>query len=236
MKNKLNFIIILLLSILSSSCHEKAEGPQHTPPGAPKETSTQVLEAGAVAIQDFTPIKQIDLYLDAFHPMKNNFSHQMEAHHYCQQLSEEFTQCIIYDGNTKRARMTGIEYIISENIFNSLPTKEKRYWHPHNYEILSGQLIAPGLPDEVEKQALKKKLNSYGKTWHVWMTNKQGNKAEDSLPLGCARLAWSFTKDNQVNPALLSERDKRFNISTSQKEKERMELKTFAHPQVSGEH
>ena len=36
----------------------------------------------------------------------------------------------------------GLEYIISEKLHNTLPTDEKAYWHPLNYEILSGQLQA----------------------------------------------------------------------------------------------
>ena len=55
------------------------------------------------------------------------------------------------------ARMMGIEYIISEELYNTLPTNEKAYWHPHNYVILSGQRRMPGLPDVAEKEALKGK-------------------------------------------------------------------------------
>ena len=28
----------------------------------------------------------------------------------------------------------------------------------------------PGVPEAAEKEALKGKINSYGKTWHTWMT------------------------------------------------------------------
>ena len=94
---------------------------------------------------------------------------QMEAHHYCNQANQDLAQCVLFDGNTAEARMMGIEYIISETLYNTLPAEEKAYWHPHNYEILSGQLRMPGLPDVAEKEALKGKMNSYGKTWHTWM-------------------------------------------------------------------
>ena len=40
------------------------------------------------------------------------------------------------------------------------------YWHPHNYEILSCELVMPGLPQTAEKAAIEGKINSYGKTWH----------------------------------------------------------------------
>ena len=41
------------------------------------------------------------------------------------------------------------------------PVREKAFWHPQNYEILSGQLRMPGLSDVAEKEALKGKMNSY---------------------------------------------------------------------------
>lgn len=84
--------------------------------------------------------------------MHDDPCHQMEAHHYCKKLNEDFSQCLLYDGNTKNANLTGIEYIISEKLFQSLLPEETQYWHPHNYEILSGQLVAPGIPSPLEKQ------------------------------------------------------------------------------------
>jgi hypothetical protein len=61
-------------------------------------------------------------------------------------MNEDFAQCVLFDGNTSDARMNGIEYIISARVFNNLTAAERKYWHPHDYEILSGELIAPGLP------------------------------------------------------------------------------------------
>jgi hypothetical protein len=31
-------------------------------------------------------------------------------------------------------------------------------WHPHNYKTLSGQLVAPGIPDPVEHQVMSDKV------------------------------------------------------------------------------
>ena len=39
----------------------------------------------------------------------------------------------------------------------------------------------PGLPDVEEKEALKGKMNSYGKTWHTWMTGMRGVDAMAGL-------------------------------------------------------
>src|SRR5690606_34897347 len=110
------------------------------PPGADKSTTTRVLETGAALLQSNAPVEQLDIHLVGFHPMKDDPSHQMEAHHYCRQVNEDFAQCALFDGDGADAKLNGIEYIISEKLFDGLPDDEKAYWHPHNYEILSGQL------------------------------------------------------------------------------------------------
>ena len=143
-----------------------------TPQGMPKSLKAAILGADADLLQDTTPVKQIDISVVGFHCAKYHPQMQMEAHHYCHQVNEEFLQCVLFDGNTEDANLIGIEYIISERLFHTLPDEEKRYWHPHNYEILSGQLVAPRLPELPEKEMLKLLMNSYGKTWHVWHTGR----------------------------------------------------------------
>ena len=46
-----------------------------------------------------------DIYLVGFHPMKDDPEMQMEAHHYCHQVNEDFAQCMLFDGNTAKANM-----------------------------------------------------------------------------------------------------------------------------------
>ena len=48
---------------------------------------------------------------------------------------KNLAQCVLFDGNTAEARMMGIEYIASEKLYNTLPTEEKAYWHPHNSPV-----------------------------------------------------------------------------------------------------
>ena len=126
-----------------------------------------MLEAGAKLLQSKVSFKAFDIYLVGFHPMKDSPHDQMEAHHYCHQINEDFAQCALFDGNTKDAKLNGIEYIISEKLFNTLPEQEKKYWHPHNGEILSGQLVAPDIPrcsrksiDERKNEQLRQDMAS----------------------------------------------------------------------------
>ena len=144
-----------------------------SPAGGAKHAKTRLLETGSSVLQGSRPLEDFDIYMVGFHPAKDDPEHQCEAHHFCRQVNEDFIECVLFDGNTDKANLIGIEYIISERLFESLPAAERPYWHPHNAEILSGQLIAPGLPAVAEKAFMASKMNSYGKTWHLWDTGSE---------------------------------------------------------------
>ena len=209
---------------------ELRTGTVTIPAGEAKTPQTRVLEAGAKLLQSKPPLKRFDIYLVGFHPMKGSPNDQMEAHHYCHQINEDFAQCMLFDSNTKDAKLNGIEYIISEKLFNELPEQEKKYWHPHNGEILSGQLVAPDIPHVAEKALMKEKMNSYGKTWHVWNTGYEG-KPGDDLPVGEPMLGWSFSRAGEAIPGLLEKRDKKMKINSAEKRKQRADLRQLAKPQ-----
>ena len=203
---------------------------QVSPPGADKSTKTKALEMGAKALQRNSPLGPMDVYLVGFHPLKDHPEHQMEAHHFCHQVNEDFAQCALFDGNGRNANLNGIEYIISEKLFESLPEAERKFWHPHNAEILTGQLVAPGIPAPAEKALMKSKMNSYGKTWHVWNTGAMGQPG-DKLPVGPALLAWSFNRDGEAKPGLVEQRDRKMDIDSAEKRRQRADLKPLAKAQ-----
>lgn len=217
-----------LITILG--CHTSSAPSAARPEGASTTAKTKTLEAGAKILQTKSPLDKFDIYLVGFHPMKDNPAIQMEAHHYCKQVNEDFAQCILFDGDTENANLNGIEYIISEKLFNTLPAGERKFWHPHNYEILSGELIAPGIPQITENQLMKRKMNSYGKTWHVWMTDSHG-KPVDALPLGAPHLAWSFNRDGEADASLISRRDRKMHLDTGKERNDRQDMVPLAHPQ-----
>jgi len=179
----------------------------------------------------FEPIRRIGVYLDGFHVMKHAPDLFLEAHHYCAAKSDDLLQCAIFDGNTSDANLVGIEYVVSERLFDQLPADEKKFWHPHDYEILAGQLIAPGMQESEEKALMKKLINSYGKTWHLWNTGYFGRPRGDSVPLGVPTLAWSFNADGEAPAQMVHDRDQRFGISTEQRRTDRADLRSLAQPQ-----
>ena len=90
--------------------------------------------------------------------------------------------------------------------------------------------MAPGIPKMAEKSLMKSKMNSYGKTWHIWNTGYQGFPA-DKLPLGDPMLAWSFNRDGEDIPGLVEERDKKMDLDGAETRKERADLQKIAKPQ-----
>jgi hypothetical protein len=220
----------LVAGVLLAAAPMLAMAQAAQPPGEEKSATTKALELGSRLLQANSPLQPMDVYLVGFHPMKDDPEHQMEAHHFCTQVNEDFAQCVLFDGNGKGARLNGIEYIISEKLFSGLPEKEKAYWHPHNAEILSGQLVAPGIPAPAEKELMKRKMNSYGKTWHVWNTGTREH-AGDPLPTGDPHLAWSFNRDGEIQPPLLQQRDRALDIDTQRIRESRADLRELAKPQ-----
>jgi len=210
-------ILIVIISLLVAC--DRNTSSNVNPPGDTKSGKTQALEIGAELLQNEAPIKQISMYLDGFHFAKGNMDHQMEAHHYCTQHNEDATQCIIYDGNQKDALMIGVEYIISKRLFETLPIEERHLWHSHDYEVKSGQLVAPGIPQMAEHEFMEKIVSTYGKTWHTWQTN-----TNDSLTTGTPNLMMGFTEDGQVKQSLINDRDRRFNINTTEKKEDRADI------------
>jgi hypothetical protein len=201
------------------ACGASNTGSNVEAPGAGKSARTQALETGAAVLQDKPPLDALNSYLDGFHFYNGNMAGQMEAHHYCGNLNEDVTQCVIYDGNVADAKIMGVEYIVSERLFRSLPESEKALWHSHVYEVKSGQLIAPGIPDVAEKELMKKLVTTYGKTWHTWHTDQH-----KELPMGVPQLMMGFIADGQVDPALVAARDRRFGVSSEANRRKRADI------------
>jgi hypothetical protein len=201
------------------------------PAGQGKGAWLAALEQGANLLQEATPLKGFDVYVVGVHCGKDRPDQQMEAHHYCRVVNDDLLQCVLFDGNTREANLIGVEYIVSERLFETLPEEERGYWHPHNFEILSGQLAAPGLPDVAEKAFLERLVNSYGKTWHTWHTGRHDGEPGHTLPLGEPMLMWSFNRESECEESLKRNRDEAMGIDTARKHDERQSFLDLVHPQ-----
>jgi len=212
-------IFPLALGALLAACGGSNTASSVESPGAGKSAKTATLEAGAAALQDKPPLDALNAYLNGFHFYSGNMGAQMEAHHYCAVLNEELIQCVIYDGNVKDAKLMGVEYIVSERLFKSLPAQEKTLWHSHVHEVKSGQLVAPSIPQPAEHALMKKLVGTYGKTFHTWHTD-----LHKELPVGVPQLMMGFTADGQADAAMVAARDKRLGVDSAEKRRNREDI------------
>ena len=213
------YTVFLLSACLLYSCGGRNTESPVTVPGDEKNAKDVLLNTGADVMQNKAPLNGFSAYLDGFHFYNGNINAQMEAHHYVSQLNEDMYQAVIFDGNGKDAKLMGVEYIITPKLFATLTEEEKKLWHSHHFEVKSGSLIAPGIPQVAELELMKKLVTTYGKTIHTWHTDQQR-----SLPVGSPMIMMGFTKEGQLHPELLAERDKRFKVSTPDNKKRRQEI------------
>src|SRR5262249_45070419 len=99
-----------------------------------------------------SPMSVPHAHFCGIHMAKNNPKFQIITEHYCCQAGEGLHQCLLYDSTGANARLIGIEYIVTDDIFRKFPDKEKKYWHPHTYEVLGGGLTAPEMSEDEENK------------------------------------------------------------------------------------
>lgn len=160
------------------------------------------------------PMAKPHAHFCGIHVAKKDPNFQLIAQHYCTAHAgghggDDVFQCLLFDSTAANAKLLGVEYIISDARYRSLAQEEKRYWHPHTYEVLAGGLTAPGMTAEEEMKFMKFVLTTWGKTWHTWPDPKT------PVPVGEPLLMWSLGADGQVDPRVLAERDRTFNVSAA---------------------
>lgn len=142
------------------------------------------------------------------HVAKSDPRFQLVTQHYCC-LGKRTHQCLLFASCDEGAKLIGVEYIVSDEDYRKLPEKEKRYWHPHTYEVLAGGLIAPSLSAEEEMKFMTAILPTWGKTWHTWPD------PSSDLPVGEPLLMWSLGADGQMNGEVVAARDRQFGVDTA---------------------
>ncbi|KAM7268774.1 hypothetical protein ACFE04_010940 [Oxalis oulophora] len=128
-----------------------------------------------------------------------------------QSLKPDFLQCAVYDSDDTTGRLIGVEYIISDRLFEALVPKEQKLWHSHTHEIKSGLWVHPQIPEMLAKPELESLAKTYGKFWCTWQTDRG-----DTLPIGPPALMMSpqAASLSIIKPELVKKRDDKYNIST----------------------
>ncbi|PHH64264.1 hypothetical protein CDD81_4748 [Ophiocordyceps australis] len=196
-------------------------------PGEPMSMSNTILTSAASMVQEFKPLKNICAHLNAFHVYAKDPKRFIEANHYCAHLNDQVRQCLLYDSDQPGARLIGIEYMITTNLYESLPAEERKLWHSHVYEVKSGMLIMPNphVPEAAwqpaETSAMEQVVRLYGKVYHLWQTDRG-----DKLPLGEPQLMTSLTQDGQLDEKELETRDAKFGVDFRKKREARRGIAT----------
>lgn len=131
------------------------------PMGDPTKTTTAILEKGTTTMQSMKPIKQMSLHMCSFACYSHDPGRQIEVHIYDHRVNHDFLQCAVYDSSSSNVlvvtlsieafaldydlrfmmcfyciKFLGIQYIVSEKLFESLSPEEQKLWHSHDYEVL----------------------------------------------------------------------------------------------------
>lgn len=108
------------------------------------------------------------------HPTREQPSRRIESHHFCRRLSAQLTQCALFDAPGPAGRLSGVEYLIGQELYARLPEPERAFWRPHGRE---GDAPPGGRGQLVGARRL------YAKAWHLWDTGG-GGAPGDRLPFG----------------------------------------------------
>ncbi|CAL5345238.1 hypothetical protein CsSME_00031632 [Camellia sinensis var. sinensis] len=191
------------------------------PLGKPMSTEQRLLDKGAQMMQSLKPVNQIKQHVCTLALYSQNLTRQIETHHYLTRLNQDFIQCAVYDTDDSHGRLIGVEYIITDRIFETLPPDEQKLWHSHAYEIKSGLWVNPQVPELVLKPELENLTKTYGKFWCTWQVDRG-----DRLPLGPPSLMMSPQPVNlgKIRPHLVEKRDCKYKISIDDLKMSRVEI------------
>jgi Protein of unknown function (DUF1264) len=127
------------------------------------------------------------LAFEGTHLLKERPQVAQVAYHYCKPMSGDLVaQCLLYDGTGPDARLIGVEYLVSGDVYQKMPAEEQAYWHDHKYEVDAGLLKSLTQSGDDERATLAKVRTLYGKIFHTWSSGK-------TYPQGPARLFWAVT-------------------------------------------
>ena len=92
------------------------------------------------------------------------------AYHYCKNLNDDINQCVLYDGTGPDAKLIGIEYLVTDAVYQKMPAEEKAFWHDHKYEVDAGLIRSLTQSGDDEKATLAKVRTLWGKVFHTWVS------------------------------------------------------------------
>jgi Protein of unknown function (DUF1264) len=121
----------------------------------------------------------------AAHPRRDRRGSPRGAHD-DQLLDDAVSHRLLYDGPGPDARLIGVEYLVSDEVYRRMPAEEKLYWHDHTCEADAGLPKSPR-PSRSEARATRAPVRTlWGKVYYTWASGRD-------YPRGPSRLSWSDT-------------------------------------------
>jgi hypothetical protein len=97
----------------------------------------------------------------------------LRVEHFCKPNDKIMMVCQLYDSNSTNATLIGIEYVVTQQQYDSLPDREKPYWHAHREEFRPDRAdpMMPELSPEQAQAEMAKMLSTWGKVIITWIPN-----------------------------------------------------------------
>ena len=118
------------------------------------------------------PVDGYNLPQGHLNAVRHNFDDpSLRVEHFCKPHDSIMMVCQLYDSNSANATLIGIEYMITQEQYDSLPNREKPYWHAHREE-LRPERADPMMPELTPEQAqaeMAKMFPTWGKVIITWI-------------------------------------------------------------------
>jgi len=196
----------------------KKEDVEGDTPGDRERTKTKVGEGISSLFQSHAPMNSFKTHLCSIFLKPGDWNKQIPVHEYMSHINEDVMQSVIMDSDRKDARMIGVEYVITEKLFQQLPEEEKKLWHSKAYAAKSGLIVAPQLPWTAEHKLMEDLTPTYGKSFMFW------DKHSDKLPMGVPSIIIEPNRDGMVKTDLIRWRDDVLGINTEKERKNREDI------------
>ena len=180
---KAPFLVACLVSLAAGMSLSNAMRGKPARADDAKPAHGQSAAGGKAPIQE---LLHCPLAFAGVHLLKELPEHSRVAYHFCKEVNGDLSQCVLYDSTGPDAKLIGIEYLISDAVYQKMPPEEKAYWHDHKHEVDAGYLKSLTQTGDEEQRTLGKIRTCWGKVYHTWASGTD-------YPRGPARLFWSVT-------------------------------------------
>jgi hypothetical protein len=129
----------------------------------------QVMMTNATAAK---PVDGYNLPQGHLNAVRHNFDDpSLRVEHFCKPHDSIMMVCQLYDSNSANATLIGIEYMITQEQYDSLPNREKPYWHAHREELRPERAdpMMPELSPEQAQAEMAKMFPTWGKVIITWI-------------------------------------------------------------------